>query len=143
MSRVTGIHIGEAAWPEPVRSVDEVEAVAGQGLVGDRKFGARRQITIVSTDELDEAAAVWGGEIWPGSTRRQITISGARLNREEGAVIRLGDVVVSVQGDCTTCEEMEQTVGVGARAALDGRAGVTGTILESGTIRVGDPVTLD
>ena len=143
MAQVIGIHIAPSTWPEPVHPVAEVEAIAGQGLVGDRKFGTRRQITVVSVEELDEVAAEWGGEIPPGSTRRQVTISGSRLNREPGATIRLGEVVVSVIGDCSPCDEMEASVGPGARAALVGRAGVTGTIVEGGMIRVGDPVIVD
>lgn len=143
MAEVTAIHIAPAAWPEPVHPVSEVEARAGQGIVGDRKFGARRQITIVSTEELADAAAAWGDDIPAGSTRRQITISGARLNRQEGATIRLGEVVVSVHGDCAPCDEMEESIGPGARTALVGLAGVTAEIVEGGTIRVGDPVQLD
>jgi MOSC domain-containing protein YiiM len=140
MATVTGIHIAATTWPEPVHAVDSVEAIAGQGLVGDRKFGAPRQITVVSTEELEEVAAEWGSDIPAGATRRQITITGAKLNREKGATIRLGEVVVSVHGDCSPCEEMEESVGPGARAALVGRAGVTGVIVEGGTIRVGDEV---
>lgn len=140
MATVTGIHIAASTWPSPVQAVDSVEAVAGQGLVGDRKFGAPRQITVISTEELDEVAEAWGHEIPAGSTRRQITITGAKLNRKKGATIQLGEVVVSVHGDCSPCEEMEESVGPGARAALVGRAGVTGIILEGGTIRVGDEV---
>ncbi len=141
MAEVTAIHVASGTWPVPVHPVDAVEAIAGRGLEGDRKYGAHRQITIVSTDELDDAAAEWGREIPAGSTRRQVTISGSRLDRTEGSVIRLGDVVVSVVGDCAPCEEMEESVGPGARAALRGRAGVTGTIVEGGTIRVGDQVS--
>ncbi|MBT8246691.1 MAG: sulfurase, partial [Acidimicrobiia bacterium] len=70
MAHVTGIHISEDTWPGRPHSVEEVEAIAGQGLVGDRKFGARRQISIVSTEELDEAAAKLGDAIPMGSTRR-------------------------------------------------------------------------
>lgn len=142
MAEVIGIHIASGAWPEQVRSVDQVEAVAGRGLVGDRKFGTRREITIVSAEELTEAAAVWGSDIEPGSTRRQITVSGVGLDRSPGAVVRLGEVVVEVHGDCSPCDEMEQSVGVGARAALVGRAGVMGSIVEGGTIRLGDPVEI-
>lgn len=142
MAEVTGIHIASRTWPDPVHSVEEVEAVAGAGLVGDRKYGARRQISIVSTEELADAGAELGADIAPGSTRRQITISGTRLDRTEGATIRLGEVVVSVSGDCSPCDEMNETVGPGARDALRGRAGVTGTIVSGGIIRVGDPVEL-
>lgn len=143
MAHVSGIHVAEASWPEPVHEVDEIEAIAGQGLVGDRKFGSRRQITVVSAEELDEAAAKWGSDIPAGSTRRQITISDGRFNREPGATIRLGDVVVSVIGNCSPCDEMDESIGPGARTALIDLAGVTATIVEGGTIRVGDPVQID
>lgn len=142
MAEVTGIHIASGTWPEPVTPVEEVEAVAGRGLVGDRKFDAHRQISIVSTEELDEAAAAWGGEIPAGSTRRQITVSGTKLNRTPGTTITLGEVVVTVNGDCSPCDEMNMSVGPGAREYLQERAGITGTIKKGGMIRVGDPVEL-
>ncbi|MBT8166016.1 MAG: MOSC domain-containing protein [Acidimicrobiia bacterium] len=143
MAHVTGIHISEDTWPGRPHSVEEVEAIAGQGLVGDRKFGARRQISIVSTEELDEAAAKLGDAIPMGSTRRQITISEGRFTREPGSAIRLGDVVVEVAGDCSPCDEMEESVGPGARAALVQLGGVVGAIVEGGVIRVGDPVEFE
>jgi MOSC domain-containing protein YiiM len=143
MPHVTGIHIAAETWPGQPHAVEEVEAIARQGLVGDRKFGARRQISIVSLDELADAEARLGAEIPPGSTRRQITISDGRFDRTPGATIRIGEVVVSVNGDCSPCDEMEESIGPGARAALVDLAGVTGTILEGGVIRVGDPVELD
>ena len=142
MGEVVALHIAPDTWPEPVAAVPSVEAVAGRGLVGDRKFDKHRQITIVSTEELAKAAAELGTDIAPGSTRRQVTVSGVGLSREAGTTIRLGDVVVSVIGDCAPCDEMEESVGPGARAALQGRAGVTGAIVEGGTISVGDPVTI-
>lgn len=140
MTHVVGIHTAAAPWPEQVRAVDEIEAIAQQGLVGDRKFGARRQISIVSNEELAEAAAKWGGDIPAGLTRRQITISDGRFNRAPGATIRLGEVVVTVNGDCSPCDEMEESIGPGARAALVELGGVTGTIVEGGMIRIGDSV---
>ena len=142
MAEVTGIHISGSTWPEPMQAVDEVEAVAGHGLAGDRKYGARRQISIVSSEELAEASERLGSDIPVGSTRRQITISEGRFDRELGSTIRIGEVEVTVNGDCAPCDEMEETVGPGARAALQGLAGVTGTIVAGGTIRVGDPVEL-
>ncbi|MDH3538728.1 MAG: sulfurase [Acidimicrobiia bacterium] len=143
MGHVTSIHIAAAAWPEPVGAVDEVEAIAGQGLVGDRKFGTPRQITLVSEEELAEAAARWGSEIPSGATRRQITISEGRFTRNPGDLIRVGEVLVSVIGNCSPCDEMNLSIGPGAREALVGLAGVTGTIVEGGMIRLGDPVEFD
>ena len=140
MTHVTDIHIAPGTWPEPVHAVEEVEAIAGHGLVGDRKYGSRRQISLVSTEELDEAAARLGAEIPAGSTRRQITISDGRFDRSPGSRVRIGEVVVSVGGDCSPCDEMHESIGPGARAAMVGLGGVIGTIVEGGTIRVGDAV---
>lgn len=139
---VSAIHIGPEPWPQPLRSVATVEAVAGRGLAGDRNYDARRQITIVSSDELAEAARILGYQIPAGATRRQVTITGARLPRSPGTSIRLGEVEVRVEGDCSPCEIMNESVGPGARAALAGNAGITGTITSGGTISVGDLVVL-
>jgi len=127
-----------------MESLDEVTAVAGKGLEGDRNFDqySKGQITVVSTEELDEAAAEWGQDIVPGSTRRNVTVSGLRLPRDEGARIKLGDVVVEVYRNASPCELMEESVGPGARAALRDRAGIRGLIIKGGTLRVGDPVSL-
>ncbi|MDH3606095.1 MAG: MOSC domain-containing protein [Acidimicrobiia bacterium] len=143
MPHVEAIHIGEHKLPAPLESVTEVEAVAGRGLRGDRKFDAFRQISIVSSEELAEAAAAWGGEIPVGATRRQITISDGRFNRTPGTIIRLGEVEVEVNGDCSPCREMSETIGPDVREHLRYRAGITGSVVKGGTIRVGDQVEIN
>ncbi len=140
MPEITAIHIADDIRA-PVRSVDHVEAVAGYGLVGDRKYGTgeERAITVVAEEELAKAAAELGYDIEPGATRRNVTVRGLDLSREAGARYRLGDVVIEVFRDCAPCDQMEETVGPGARAALRGRAGIRGRIVTGGTLRVGDP----
>lgn len=123
-----------------MRAVDSVEVVAGEGVVGDRKYGAYRHVTVVSTEELSEAAGRLGRPIEPGSTRRQITVSGVDLPRTEGAILELGNVVIRVMGDCAPCEKMEESVGTGARAALVGLAGITAEVIEGGRLALGDEV---
>jgi len=66
-----------------------------------------------------------------------------RLNRTPGTTIKVGEVVVTVNGDCSPCDEMNLSVGPGARDHLKERAGITGMIEKGGTIRVGDPVVLE
>ena len=144
MSSVEYIHIAPE-FGAPVQALSEVEAVADQGLVGDRKYGLGRgrDITVVSLEELAEAERDWGGAIPPGSTRRQGTVSSGRLPRDQGARILLGDIEVEVLQDCAPCEKMETAVGPGARKALELRAGIRGRIVSGGTLRVGDEVKLD
>ena len=135
----TAPHKGAAMESRP-----EVRALAGRGLEGDRKLDGNeaRQVTIVTTAELADAATELGHEIEPGSTRRNITVSDIRLPREPGRRIRLGEVTVEITRDCSPCEVREERVGPGARDALQVRAGVTGRLLGVGVIRVGDPVEL-
>lgn len=137
---VTAIHIAPR-YGEPVEPVTEIEAVAGKGLVGDRYYGTRRQVTLVAAGELGAAAEDLRLErIAHGSTRRNITVDVPSLPREHGARIEIGEAVLEVWRDCAPCEVMETTVAPGARAALKGRAGVSATVVDGGFIRMGDTV---
>lgn len=139
---VTSIHIA-TEYGEPVEAIRQVEAVAGQGLAGDRYYGTRRQVTLVATGELDAAAVELGAErIDDGATRRNITVDLPSLPRAHGTLIEIGEVVLAVWRDCAPCEVMETSVGPGARAALRDRAGVSATVVEGGVIQVGDEVRL-
>ncbi len=140
---VTHIHIAGRHGAEPV-SVDEVHAVAGKGLEGDRYFGSVRNVTIVCAGELDRGAAELGMDrIVPGSTRRNLTVTLDALPRTHGTGIRIGEVEVAVWRDCAPCETLEAGVAPGARKALKGRAGISATVTKGGIIRVGDIVEVD
>jgi MOSC domain-containing protein YiiM len=137
---VTHIHIAKRHGAKPV-AVDEVRAVAGEGLEGDRYFGTVRNVTIVCDGELVDAAADLGlDEIVPGSTRRNITVSLDALPRNHGTEISLGEAAVTVWRDCAPCETLESSVGPGAKDALVGRAGISAVVTTGGLIRVGDRV---
>jgi MOSC domain-containing protein YiiM len=137
---VIGIHIA-SEYGRPVEPVVEVEAVAASGLRGDRYFGTRRQVTLVTTGELEAAAADLGTDrIDDGATRRNITVDLPSLPRSHGVRIEIGEAVLEVWRDCAPCEVMESAVGPGARAALRDRAGVSATVVAGGVIRIGDPV---
>ena len=139
---VAAIHIA-SEHGGPVEPVAEVEAVEGKGLLGDRYFGTRRQVTIVATGELDTSAVQLGADrIVDGTTRRNITVDLPSLPRAHGERIEIGETVLEVWRDCAPCEVMEETVGPGALAALRGRAGVSATVTRGGIIRVGDRVRL-
>ena len=129
---------------KPERGIESVVAVAGKGLEGDRHYGTRREVTLVATGELAEAATELGlDSITHGSTRRNITIDVPVIPHEHGTRIQIGDVTLAVWRECTPCELMEETVGPGARAALKGRAGVSATVVVGGRISVGDPVAIE
>ena len=141
--KVIGIHTAPRSGATLV-SHDEIETVAGKGLVGDRHFDkySKGQVTVVSADELAKTEVTLGYDIPLGATRRNITVEGVELPRRPGAQIRLGDVVVEVYRDASPCIGMEEAVGPGAQEALRGNSGIRGLVTEGGTLRVGDEVTL-
>ena len=127
----------------PMAAVDEVGAVAGSGLVGDRYFGTRhRHVSVQSREQLDAAADTRGAPVPAERTRRNVTLDHGAVPTEPGARIVVGDVLLEVVRRAAPCRVMETAVGPGARAALHGRGGAICRVLRSGTIRVGDPAEL-
>ena len=128
----------------PTRAVDAVDAEAGKGLVGDRYHGARRrQVTLQSQEELDRAAEDLGHAVEAHATRRNITVDDGEIPAKPGTRLRIGDVDFEVVRDAAPCRLLDDWIGPGAMAALRGRAGSALRVLSSGTIRVGDSVTVN
>jgi MOSC domain-containing protein YiiM len=139
---VASLHVAKATRL-PMRSVVEVEAEAGRGIVGDRYHGTRhRHVSVQSATALAESAAVLGREIPAALTRRNLTVADGVVPRDPGARIRVGEVLLEVVRVAAPCKLLDDTIGPGAQEALRRRAGSVCRVLESGTIRVGDAVDL-
>ena len=132
---VEAIHLGAAGEAE-LWTVEEVQAVAGKGLEGDRHFhdeGAPsgQALTLV-------AAEVVG--LRPGETRRQVTVRDVDVNGLVGRRFRVGEVECFGVELCEPCRHLEQMTRPGIIKALTHRAGINADILVGGVIRLGDPV---
>jgi len=122
----------------------EINLVTDVGIIGDRHAGKRRQVTIVCTGELAEAAALHGVDDIDGArTRRNIVVDTPTLPRTHGAAFRIGAVEFAVWRDCAPCELMDEFFGPGAKEALRERCGISATVTSGGTIRLGDRFTLE
>jgi MOSC domain-containing protein YiiM len=127
-----------------MRSLDAVVAEAGKGLVGDRYHGTRhRHVTVQSQEMLDHAADALGYQFDPGATRRNLTVDAGEIPTQPGERLRIGDVELEVVRVAAPCRLLDDVIGPGAAAALRRRAGSACRVLTSGTIRIGDAVTLD
>jgi MOSC domain-containing protein YiiM len=125
----------------PMTPVAEVEARAGEGLVGDRYLGTRhRHVSVQSREELDEAAERRGAPVPAGCTRRNVTLDRGRVPTEPGARLRIGEVELEVVRRAAPCRVMDDAVGPGARRAMHDRGGAVCRVLRSGRIAVGDAV---
>ncbi len=126
--------------------VEQVEARARLGLVGDRYFGVRAhfdaQITFVAWEVF---AAVQDGlglsGLSPGLMRRNVVIEGVPLNQliEREFTLDFGDQQVGFVGarPCAPCAWMDAMIGAGAWALLKGRGGLRARILSDGVLRRG------
>jgi MOSC domain-containing protein YiiM len=126
---------------------ETVDAVAGQGLRGDRYFrpadaeGPGVEVTLVEREALQAAARDYDVAVPPGAHRRNVVTSGVPLNHLVGRQFRVGDAVFEGTGLCEPCAHMESLAVEGAREALVHRGGLEASIVETGAIAVGDTVS--
>jgi MOSC domain-containing protein YiiM len=144
---VVSIHL-VAATGEPTFAVQEVEAVAGGGLRGDRYFQPDgpppdREMTLIEREAIQAAADEHGIRLAPGEHRRNLVTTGIRLNDLVGKEFMVGTVVVRGVELSEPCKYLEGLTGKpGLIRALVHRGGLGVAILRGGMIRVGDPVTV-
>lgn len=133
---------------QPLFGVDQVVAVAGHGLEGDRKFrreglpagknGPDRELTLIEAEAIeavnrDESVALAAVE-----TRRNVVTRGIALNHLVGKRFRIGAVLLQGVRLCEPCDHLESLTRPGVREALVHRGGLRAQILQGGVIRVGD-----
>ncbi len=140
LPRVASIHVAKGRRL-PMRAVDEVQAEAGRGLVGDRYHGAKhRHVSVQSLTSLADAAVRYGAEVPAHLTRRNVTLTEGDVPTTPGTRLRVGEALLEVVRVAAPCKLLDDTIGVGAQHALRHRGGSVFRVLESGTIRVGDEV---
>lgn len=128
-----------------MESVEAVEAVAGQGLVGDRYMNAsgsgKRGITLIQAEHLPAIAALTGrGTVAPALLRRNVVVAGIPLIALKGRKFRIGDVLLEGTDSCDPCSRMEAALGPGGYNAMRGHGGLCARILEGGSLRIGAEV---
>lgn len=122
-------------------SVSEATLVAGQGMQGSVGRSRRRQVTLITSEAWTSATAELKRDPGPSSRRANILVSGIDLAHTRGRVLLTGSCRISIGGELTPCERMDEAA-PGLRRALepDWRGGVFGEVLDGGTVRIGDPV---
>jgi len=116
------------------------------GLQGDHYSGrsTKRQVTLIQSEYLDAVGAILKTKkIDPQLTRRNIVVSGINLNALKGQQFKIGEeVILEMTGICHPCSRMEENLGPGGYNAMRGHGGITAKVIEGGTIRVGDEVSM-
>lgn len=133
-----------------MRPVDEVKAVVGKGLDGDRYAAGvghysgdgrpGRQLTLIELEAVAAVTAETGIALEPGETRRNVVTQGVPLNHLVGRRFAIGAVVLEGVRLCEPCVRLEALTRDGVRSALVHRGGLRAEIVDGGVLRVGDPV---
>lgn len=135
-----------------MENVDSIEAVAEQGLVGDRygagvgaaQFKGRRkpenEVTLIAREAIDAASDEFNLNIEHLDTRRNLLTEGVPLNDLVTKTFRVGPVLLRGLELCEPCGYLERRTYQGIKAALKHRGGLRCCVVEGGTVSVGDSV---
>jgi MOSC domain-containing protein YiiM len=142
---------------EPMLPLNSIKAIEGQGLEGDRYATGKgafsnsepkkvRDISLIES-EVIEAMGHEGLNVLFEQTRRNILTAGVRLNDLVGKRFKIGEVLVEGTQRCDPCArpgilsgdpELKEKL----KGALENRGGLRVKILETGTINIGDEITI-
>jgi MOSC domain-containing protein YiiM len=136
----------EAIWIKPrhradMKPVSAATLVENRGISDNANQNGRRQVTIIARETWQRLMAQTGGAVDPAARRANLMVSGIALEESRGRVLRVGTCRIEIQGETKPCERMDEAL-PGLREAMrpDWGGGAFGVILDSGEIRVGDPV---
>ncbi len=128
----------------PVELVQQAEAIAGRGLVGDRyvdgagtfsnPHGVGHDLTLVEAERMEEIGRP------PELARRNIVTRGIDLNALVGETFTVGEATCIGRRLCEPCAHLQRITEPGIMRPLVHKAGLRADLLEGGRIAVGDRV---
>ncbi|TMA10969.1 MAG: MOSC domain-containing protein [Deltaproteobacteria bacterium] len=144
---ILSIHIAPTG-AAPMKPMNEVRAVAGKGLEGDRYFsgigtysnnpGSGRDVTLIEIEAIEALKRDYDIELKSGESRRNIVSRGVPLNHLVGRDFKIGAVTLRGIRLCEPCSHLEKLSRKGVQRALIHRGGLRAEIVTGGIIQVGD-----
>jgi MOSC domain-containing protein YiiM len=135
---ITNLHIARVKGT-PSDPVQEANAISGLGLEGDRSAyeGNLRQVLFVDKEILD------GAGLAPGQVKENITVTGLNVaETKPGQVFTIGDsITLEAVGDCEACSKMD-AIRLGLKDQLQGKRGMLAKVINGGSIKIGDSITV-
>jgi MOSC domain-containing protein YiiM len=144
MSKVIEIAISQN-FKGKMESVNNVEVVAGEGIIKDRHFkknnDKNNQITLIEIENIKYYNHITGTSIPPIEFRRNIITEGIRLNELVGKEITIGEIKIKVHDLCKPCKSLQDSFKQkNVIKELLFRGGLRCELLNNGKISVGNHV---
>jgi len=132
---------------EALQAVEQVEAIAGRGLDGDRycrgegtfakKDSPDREVTLIESEALEALTRDCEIPLRPEQARRNLLTRGVPLNHLVGKEFSIDEVVLRGLRLCEPCGHLEKLTVKGIEKGLLHRGGLRAQILRGGTLRPG------
>jgi len=146
--KLESIQIGAVAT-HTLRGVEEVRALPGVGLEGDRyalkqgtffKPQPDFELTLIEAEALEALERDYNVALAPGEARRNLVTRGVPLNHLVGREFHVGAVKIRGIRLCEPCEHLQRLTGLPVIKGLRHRGGLRAQILNEGVIHVGDVI---
>ncbi len=134
----------------PADLVDEIEVVAGKGIVGDyhyKNFVAKpethradREITLIEIEAIEAVNRDYKIKMDTDESRRNVVVKGYAVNHLVGKEFNVGEVVLRGIRLCEPCSHLEYLSRKGIEDALTHRGGLRAAVVTNGKIRLGDSI---
>lgn len=141
-ARVVAVSVSEDTGTRKT-NVSECLLVEGRGLDGDaHALGGRRQVSLLAVESIDRMRLT-GLDVWPGDFAENITTEGIELPAlPVGTRLKLGEeVLLEVTQIGKVCHE-RCDIYYAAGDCVMPREGIFASIIDGGTVKVGDSITV-
>lgn len=134
---------GQEREANEVRDEEEIELVAGSGIVGDRYFNFKEnfkgQITFFDEAVWEDVRETFDlPNLAASAFRRNVVVSGVDLNELIGQHFSLGDLEFTGSEEAKPCYWMDQACKPGVEEFLRGKGGLRCRILKGGKLAKGN-----
>ncbi len=134
---------GKGSESFQINAQEEIELVAGRGVVGDRFFDYKEdykgQVTFFDWAVYELVRDHFElEELEPSAFRRNVLIEGVDLNGLIGRRFRIGNVEFTGSEEAKPCYWMDEACAPGAEEFLKGRGGLRCRIVQGGKLEKGN-----
>jgi MOSC domain-containing protein YiiM len=122
----------------PMKEAAQVEAIENRGFKGciHGRSNSKRQVLLMDRETLDKFG------LPPGAVKENVTVKGMDFRTLAiGQRLKVGESLLEITVPCDPCPRMDE-IRMGLQEELRGQRGWLCRVLEAGTIRKGNAVTL-
>lgn len=134
---------GMDSLKHPIVVVDQLELLAGKGIVDDRFFDYlpdyKGQITFFD-ETVHQKVCEFSkrADLSPQAYRRNVVVSGVDLSELYNKRFSINGIEMTGSGECKPCFWMDEAICEGAEEFLKGRGGLRARLLDDGILKAGE-----